>query len=137
MPVRIRLLDFLAGEDIEGKRTRFKLLNDLERDLSIGKKEGKLVGFTEERDPESGRMYSDFKDLRKDPMKAVEVNDVFLEIICNKLKSLEDTGKLKKFLVELYDVFYPEIVKLNDPDIQSQKKKNRAKRKRKKQVNNN
>jgi hypothetical protein len=120
VPDRLRLLDVLAGEDITGKRSRFKLLNKLECNLSIGVEEGERIGFFEEKLPD-GRIRSGLKDPSKDPMKEIEVDDVFLEIICNKLKSAEDAGQLKRHLVGLYDIFYPEIVKMSSPEEMKRK----------------
>ena len=106
VPVRIRLLELLMNE--EGRRSRLKLLRKLQENLGISEEEGKSMGFTETMMP-NGRVESFIKHPENDPDKEIEVGEVYLEIICNKLKSIEEQGKLKPEQCDLYDVFEPYI----------------------------
>ena len=113
VPVRIRLLELLMNE--EGRRSRLKLLRKLQESLGISEEEGKLIGFTENMLP-NGRVESFIKHPEKDPEKEIEVGEVYLEIICNKLKSIEEQEKLKPEQCDLYDVFEPYIANITGPD---------------------
>lgn len=108
--VRLMLLDFLVEET--GRRSRLKLLRKLQEDLSISEEESKLLGFVETVLPD-GKIYSKFEKLRKnpelDPMKEIEIGEVYLEIICNKLKGIEEGEKLTQAQTPLYDIFEPYI----------------------------
>ena len=111
--VRIRLLEFLMNE--EGRRSRLKLLRKLQDDLSISEAEGKLMGFKETMLP-NGKVESYIKYPKMDPKKEIEIGEVYLEIICNNLKALEEGGKLKQEQIDLYDTFEPEIEKMKGPE---------------------
>ncbi|HUX58627.1 MAG TPA: hypothetical protein VMV77_16775 [Bacteroidales bacterium] len=118
-PVRLMLLDLLAQE--QGRRSRLKLLRILQEELSMDKKEGELVGLTE-TDLGNGRMASRMTTPQNDPMKEIEVGEVYLEIICNKLKELETGEQLRQDQIELYDTFEPEIDRLTGSDKKEDKK---------------
>ena len=105
-PVRIRLLELLMYET--GRRSRLKLLRELQEDLSIGEEEGKIMGFREIVHPD-GKVTSFRDHPEKDPNKEINVGEVYLEIICNKLKDLEEKGALRQEQCDLYDVFEPYI----------------------------
>jgi len=106
LPVRIRLLELLMHE--EGRRSRLKLLRKLQEELGVSEEEGKLMGFKETMLP-NGKVESFVEHAEKDPNKAIEVGEVYLEIICNKLKTLEEAGGLKQEQCDLYDAFEPYI----------------------------
>lgn len=112
-PARLMLLDLLHQET--GRRSRLKLLRKLQDDLSMSKEDGELVGLVEKMLP-NGRMSSAMSTLENDPMKEVEVGEVYLEIICNKLKELETGETLRQDQVELYDTFEPYIDKITIAD---------------------
>lgn len=118
VPVRIRLLELLMYET--GRRSRLKLLRQLQEDLSIGEEEGKLMGFRETVSPD-GKVTSFRDHPENDPNKEIEVGEVYLEIICNKLKEIEEKGILKQEQCDLYDVFEPYIAKMTGSDEKEKK----------------
>ena len=111
MTARLKLLDFLAPET--GRRARLRLLEKLQNDLSIGTEEGKLVEI-EQVFLDNGNVSSTFGAIQNDPMKEIEVGEVYLQIICQRLKEIEASHDgLTQQQVELYDLFYKEILKMD------------------------
>lgn len=109
--VRLRLLDLLAKE--KGRRSRLRILEKLQDSLDIDEEEAVLIGMedVENANGTISTVFTKTKDKRSkvvvgDPMKEIEIGEIYMEVICNKLKKMEEsTDGLEQHYVALYDTF--------------------------------
>lgn len=113
---RIKLSEQIGAE--QSSYARLKMISVFRESLSLSEDEQMNVGFTETMAP-NGMMHSHWAHPEKDPMKKFEIGEILTEIICTKLKGLNDTNKLTNDVIPLYESFKLEIDKIDavEPEL--------------------
>jgi hypothetical protein len=103
---RFKLSDLLIDE--ESSFARLKMIRKFREELSLSEVEMKAVSYKLHDPDDSGRAYSTW-DKNKEPNKEFEIGEIMLEIICKKLKKLNDENQLRQDQFDLYAAFDKEI----------------------------
>lgn len=106
--VRLKLSDLIAPE--EGNSARLLMYRKFRGGLSLSPEEQELVGYSS-KDGGNGMIANYLKFPDKDPMKEIDVGEIITEVVCKKLKELDDAGKLNDSMLDLFLWFKENIDK--------------------------
>lgn len=104
---RLKLSDLLMTE--QDSYARLKIIREFREDLSFSEDEQKAVEYKEVPAPDGKPGSYSVWDKDKDLGKEFVIGEIMLEIICNKLKKINDSKTLSQDQFDLYEVFEPEI----------------------------
>lgn len=99
---RLKLTDLLFDE--QSSFLRLKTIRKFREELSLTEDEQKAVSYKEKPAPDGRGSYSVW-NKEKDPNKEFEIGEIMLEIICGKLKKLNDENALRQDQFDLYKAF--------------------------------